>query len=112
MRYLVQRENVALFAVILGLFADCSSSLTTFWAGEAEIPVTALLDQKGDMLLGSGDSLRNSLAVILENIRPIIETLPLAQAADAYARMMQGKARLRMVLVTKDGVAQEASVNG
>jgi hypothetical protein len=33
--------------------------------GEAGIPVTALLDQKGDMLLGSGDSLRNSLAVIL-----------------------------------------------
>jgi len=26
--------------------------------------------------------------------------------------MMQGKARFRMVLVTKDGVAQEASVNG
>jgi alcohol dehydrogenase, propanol-preferring len=48
----------------------------------------------------------------LENIRPIIETLPLEQAADAYARMIQGKARLRMVLVTKDGVAQEASVNG
>jgi hypothetical protein len=111
MRYLVQRENVALFAVILGLFADCSSSLTTFWAGGAGIPVTALLDQKGDML-GSGDSLRNSLAVILENIRPIIETLPLEQAADAYARMIQGKARFRMVLVTKDGVAQEASVNG
>ena len=80
--------------------------------GEAGIPVTALLDQKGDMLLGSGDSLRNSLAVILENIRPIIETLPLEQAADAYARMIQGKARFRMVLVTKDGVAQEASVNG
>jgi len=26
--------------------------------------------------------------------------------------MMQGKARFRMVLVTKDGVAQERSVNG
>ena len=42
----------------------------------------------------------------------MIETLPLEQAADAYARIMQGKARFRMVLVTKDGVAQEASVNG
>jgi len=40
---------------------------------------------------------------VLANIRPIIETLPLEQAADAYARMMQGKARFRMVLVTKDG---------
>jgi D-arabinose 1-dehydrogenase-like Zn-dependent alcohol dehydrogenase len=36
----------------------------------------------------------------LENIRPMIETVPLEQAADAYARMMQGKARFRMVLVT------------
>jgi D-arabinose 1-dehydrogenase-like Zn-dependent alcohol dehydrogenase len=37
---------------------------------------------------------------VLENIRPIIETVPLEQAADAYARMMEGKARFRMVLVT------------
>lgn len=36
---------------------------------------------------------------VLENIRPMIETLPLEQAADAYARMMQGKARFRMVLL-------------
>jgi len=43
---------------------------------------------------------------VLENIRPMIETAPLEQAADAYARMMQGKARFRMVLVTHDGVAQ------
>ena len=37
---------------------------------------------------------------VLENIRPMIETFPLEQAADAYARMMQGNARFRMVLVT------------
>ena len=43
---------------------------------------------------------------VLENIRPMIETAPLEQAADAYARMMQGKARFRMVLVTADGVAR------
>ena len=42
---------------------------------------------------------------VLENIRPMIETIPLEQAADAYARMIQGKARFRMVLVAKDGVA-------
>jgi D-arabinose 1-dehydrogenase-like Zn-dependent alcohol dehydrogenase len=47
---------------------------------------------------------------VLENIRPMIETLPLEQAADAYARMMQGKARFRMVLVTKDGLAQSTPV--
>ena len=37
---------------------------------------------------------------VLENVCPMIETVPLAQAADAYARMMAGKARFRMVLVT------------
>jgi D-arabinose 1-dehydrogenase-like Zn-dependent alcohol dehydrogenase len=45
---------------------------------------------------------------VLENIRPMIETVPLEQAADAYARMMQGRARFRMVLVTKNGAAQSA----
>jgi D-arabinose 1-dehydrogenase-like Zn-dependent alcohol dehydrogenase len=45
---------------------------------------------------------------VLENIRPMIETLPLEQAADAYARMMEGKARFRMVLVAKQGVTQSA----
>jgi len=30
----------------------------------------------------------------------MIETLPLEQAADTYARMMQGKARFGMVLIT------------
>jgi propanol-preferring alcohol dehydrogenase len=37
---------------------------------------------------------------VLQNIRPMIETVPLEQAAAAYDRMMQGKARFRMVLVT------------
>jgi propanol-preferring alcohol dehydrogenase len=37
---------------------------------------------------------------VLGKIRPLIETMPLEQAADAYARMMEGKARFRMVLVT------------
>ena len=48
---------------------------------------------------------------VLENIRPMIETVPLERAADAYARMMQGKARFRMVLVTRDGVTQSSPVN-
>ncbi len=42
---------------------------------------------------------------VLENIRPMIETLPLERAADAYARMMEGKARFRMVLVPKSEAA-------
>jgi D-arabinose 1-dehydrogenase-like Zn-dependent alcohol dehydrogenase len=41
---------------------------------------------------------------VLENIRPMIETLPLEQAADASARMMQGKARFRMVQTTGQSI--------
>lgn len=38
---------------------------------------------------------------VQENIRPMVETAPLERAADAYARMMQGQARFRLVLITK-----------
>lgn len=34
----------------------------------------------------------------LSGVRPMIETMPLASAAEAYARMMRGDARFRMVL--------------
>ena len=52
-------------------------------------------------LAGTAIDTEDTLAFsVLENIRPMIETVPLEQAADAYARMMQGKARFRMVLVT------------
>lgn len=36
----------------------------------------------------------------LANIRPMIETMPLERASEAYDRMMSGKARFRMVLTT------------
>src|SRR4029077_16278828 len=58
-------------------------------------------------LTGTAIDQEDTLAFsVLENIRPMIETAPLEQAADAHAQMMQGKARFRMVLVTKGGVAQ------
>ena len=58
-------------------------------------------------LAGTAVETEDALAFsVLENIRPMIETAPLEQAADAYARMMQGKARFRVVLVTNDGIAQ------
>jgi D-arabinose 1-dehydrogenase-like Zn-dependent alcohol dehydrogenase len=43
----------------------------------------------------SEDTLRFSL---LAGVRPMIETYPLAKAAEAYARMMSGKAQFRVVL--------------
>ena len=64
---------------------------------------------------GARGGIDNAVLVLHCNIRgdrqcageytAMIETAPLEQAADAYARMMQGKARFRMVLVTTDGVA-------
>jgi len=36
---------------------------------------------------------------VQSNVRPMIETFPLAKAAEAYARMMSGKARFRVVLI-------------
>jgi len=54
-------------------------------------------------LTGTAIEQEDTLAFsVLENIRPMIETAPLEQDADAYARMMQGKVRFRMVLVTND----------
>ncbi len=44
----------------------------------------------------------------LSGVSPMIETVPLDQAAAAYAKMMAGKARFRMVLVTEAGARQGA----
>ena len=44
----------------------------------------------------SEDTLKFS---VMSNVRPMIETFPLAKAAEAYQRMMSGKARFRVVLV-------------
>ena len=43
----------------------------------------------------SEDTLKFS---VLANVRPMIETFPLAKAAEAYQRMMSGQARFRVVL--------------
>ena len=42
--------------------------------------------------------MRNEL--IVQNVRPMIESTPLLEAASSYAHMMSGAARFRMVLVT------------
>jgi D-arabinose 1-dehydrogenase-like Zn-dependent alcohol dehydrogenase len=36
---------------------------------------------------------------VQSNVRPMIETFPLAEAAAAYEHMMSGKARFRVVLI-------------
>jgi D-arabinose 1-dehydrogenase-like Zn-dependent alcohol dehydrogenase len=48
----------------------------------------------------SGDSEDTLAFSVLADVRPVIETLPLEQATEAYERMMSGAARFRMVLTT------------
>jgi D-arabinose 1-dehydrogenase-like Zn-dependent alcohol dehydrogenase len=43
----------------------------------------------------SADTMRFS---VLTGVRPMIETVPLERAQEAYDRMMRGEARFRMVL--------------
>lgn len=60
-------------------------------------------------LAGTAIEIEDTLAFsVLQDIRPMIETAPLEQAAYAYARMMRGEPRFRMVLLTKAGIAQSS----
>jgi D-arabinose 1-dehydrogenase-like Zn-dependent alcohol dehydrogenase len=52
-------------------------------------------------LTGTAIDMEDTLAFrALQNIRPMIETVPLEHAAEAYARMMRNEARFRIVLTT------------
>jgi D-arabinose 1-dehydrogenase-like Zn-dependent alcohol dehydrogenase len=52
-------------------------------------------------LTGTAIDIEDTLAFsVLQNVRPIIEMVPLERAAEAYARMMRGEARFRIVLTT------------
>jgi 2-desacetyl-2-hydroxyethyl bacteriochlorophyllide A dehydrogenase len=52
-------------------------------------------------LTGTPIDIEDTLAFsVLQNVHPTIETVPLENAADAYARMMRGEARFRIVLTT------------
>jgi D-arabinose 1-dehydrogenase-like Zn-dependent alcohol dehydrogenase len=67
------------------------------------VPVRALLS--GRKITGSsgGASVEAEDAMnfgVQSGVRPIIETMPLERAAEAYGRMIAGKARYRIVLTT------------
>jgi D-arabinose 1-dehydrogenase-like Zn-dependent alcohol dehydrogenase len=46
---------------------------------------------------------------VMSGIRPLIETYPLERAAEAYERMMSGKARFRVVLTMDEGADGDAA---
>ena len=70
------------------------------------VPVPAALLIGGDKTIAghaSGTSIDSEDTLnfsALSGVRPMIETLPLERAAEAYAKMMGGDARFRMVLTT------------
>ena len=52
-------------------------------------------------LTGTAIDIEDTLAFsVLEDVRAMIETIPLERAAEAYARMMRNEARFRIVLTT------------
>jgi alcohol dehydrogenase, propanol-preferring len=69
-----------------------------------ELPSTSPLVFGGRTISGSlvGSAIDEEDTVkfsLLQNVRPMTETRPLREAPDAYARMLSGAARFRMVLV-------------
>jgi D-arabinose 1-dehydrogenase-like Zn-dependent alcohol dehydrogenase len=66
-------------------------------------PLSLILERRSIQGWPSGTSIdsEDTLAFsALTNIRPMIETMPLERAPEAYERMMNGEARFRMVLTT------------
>ncbi len=95
-------DSKSMSAAIGGLRTD--GRLVVLGAGPEAIeapPLALILRRRGVVGWPSGtapdseDTLKFS---VLANVRPMIETYPLAKAAQAYARMMSGKARFRVVL--------------
>jgi D-arabinose 1-dehydrogenase-like Zn-dependent alcohol dehydrogenase len=72
---------------------------------EEPVPVLARLMLSGRSIKGTAggvavdceDTFKFS---VLNEVRPMIETFPLERAAEAYDKMMSGKARFRIVLTT------------
>jgi len=65
---------------------------TTCWYGNQ----IEFLNTTGGTPTDSEDTLRFAE---MTGVRPMIEKLPLEKAPEAYARMIEGRARFRMVLV-------------
>src|SRR5437899_1268288 len=67
----------------------------------APVPLLFGLRSLAGTMTGSSIDAEDTLSFSsLQQIRPMIETVPLANAAEAYGRMMRNEARIRIVLVT------------
>ena len=69
-----------------------------------EVPAVALIGASKSIVGHASGSARDSEDTLdfsaLTGVRPMIETMPLEQAAAAYEKMMDGNARFRMVITT------------
>jgi D-arabinose 1-dehydrogenase-like Zn-dependent alcohol dehydrogenase len=66
-------------------------------------PLQLIMARKGVVGWPSGTSIESEDTMkfsVLANVRPMIETMPLEQAPEAYEKMMSGAARFRMVVTT------------
>jgi D-arabinose 1-dehydrogenase-like Zn-dependent alcohol dehydrogenase len=97
-------NSPAMSAVLGGLAVD--GKMIVVGASPDPIEVSPFLligGRRGIQGWPSGTSMESedTLAFsVLANIRPMIETMPLERAAEAYERMMSGAARFRMVITT------------
>jgi D-arabinose 1-dehydrogenase-like Zn-dependent alcohol dehydrogenase len=94
-------NSQAMGEAIDGLTAD--GVLLVLGVPEEPIPVIPRLLLSGRSVKGSAGGVaieaEGAMAFSVQaGVRPMIETLPLEHAAEAYARMMAGEARFRMVL--------------
>jgi propanol-preferring alcohol dehydrogenase len=98
--------NSQSMAALLGGLAARGELITAGIGGDEPIALSPLLMLFGERrvlgtLTGSPIDSEDTLAFsALQGIKAMIETVPLAKAAEAYKRMMNNEARLRIVLTT------------
>lgn len=89
-------------AAVAGLGIDGKLLIVGAAAEPIEVSPLALIGARRSILgwpSGTASDSEDTMAFsVLSSIRPLIETYPLERAAEAYERMMSGKARFRVVL--------------
>lgn len=89
-------------AAVGGLGIDGKLLIVGAAAEPIEVSPLALIGARRSILgwpSGTASDSEDTMAFsVLSSIRPLIETYPLERAAEAYERMMSGKARFRVVL--------------
>src|SRR5881409_2221714 len=102
---LATAANSKSMSPLLGGLAPRGQLIVAGAGGDEPISVAAVPLLFGMRSLGGNDDrlfdrCRGHAFLPLQEIRPMIETVPLANAAEAYGRMMRNEARFRIVLVT------------